>query len=168
MCCSLAMAGVAMTTFYVSVIFSQLYYPIGISPKVNSGRFLRGKPAATGRQGRATQPTVPVGCLSVSIIHRTLTWTTGIFNVHTHGNACDRTRRCTDTRKKKSALKVDSGRKIPFRTRESNLRQRRADPTLYQRPPSPQQEHNHVKGRALKCWKINFSSLLSTSFLSLS
>ena len=29
------------------------------------------------RQGRATQPTVHAGCFSVSIIHRTLTWTTG-------------------------------------------------------------------------------------------
>ena len=31
-----------------------------------------------------------------------------------------------------SALKVDSGRKIPRRTGESNQRQRRAGPTLYQ------------------------------------
>ena len=29
------------------------------------------------RQSRATQPTVHAGCYSVSIIHRTLTWTTG-------------------------------------------------------------------------------------------
>ena len=29
------------------------------------------------RQSRATQPTVHAGCSSVSIIHRTLTWTTG-------------------------------------------------------------------------------------------
>ena len=27
------------------------------------------------RQSRATQPTVHAGCFSVSIIHRTLTWT---------------------------------------------------------------------------------------------
>ena len=33
---------------------------------------------------------------------------------------------------KESALKVDSRRKIPRRTGESNLRHRRADPTLYQ------------------------------------
>ena len=38
---------------------------------------------------------------------------------------------CTDT-VRESALKVDSGRKIPCRTGESNLPQRRADPTLYQ------------------------------------
>ena len=29
------------------------------------------------RQSRATQPTVHAGCFSVSITHRTLTWTTG-------------------------------------------------------------------------------------------
>ena len=33
---------------------------------------------------------------------------------------------------RESALKLDSGRKIPCRTGESNLRQRRAGPTLYQ------------------------------------
>ena len=33
---------------------------------------------------------------------------------------------------RESALKVDSGRKLPCRTRKSNLRQRRASPTLYQ------------------------------------
>ena len=38
---------------------------------------------------------------------------------------------CTDT-VRESALKVDSGRKIPRRTEESNLPQRRAGWTLYQ------------------------------------
>ena len=38
---------------------------------------------------------------------------------------------CTDT-VGESALKVDSGRKIPCRTGESNLPQRRAGSTLYQ------------------------------------
>ena len=46
-------------------------------------------------------------------------------------NACDCSRGCTDT-VRESALKVDSGRKIPCRTMESNLRQRRAGPVLYQ------------------------------------
>ena len=55
----------------------------------------------------------------------------GIFNVRTDVNACDCTRRCTVT-VRESALKVDSERKIPFRTGESNLRQPRAGPTLYQ------------------------------------
>ena len=39
---------------------------------------------------------------------------------------------CTGTVIRESALKADSGRKIPCRTGESNLRQRRAGPTLYQ------------------------------------
>ena len=38
---------------------------------------------------------------------------------------------CMDT-VRESAPKVDSRRKIPRRTGESNLRHRRADPTLYQ------------------------------------
>ena len=38
---------------------------------------------------------------------------------------------CTDT-VRESALKVDSGRKIPCRTGESNLRRRCAGPILYQ------------------------------------
>ena len=54
-----------------------------------------------------------------------------IFNVYTYVTACDCTRGCTDTLKE-SALKVDSGRKIPCRTWESNLCQRRASPMLYQ------------------------------------
>ena len=36
------------------------------------------------------------------------------------------------THVRESALKVGSGKKIPCRTGESNLRQRRAGPTLYQ------------------------------------
>ena len=55
----------------------------------------------------------------------------GIFNVRTDVNVCDFTRGCTET-VRESALKVDSGRKIPCRTRESNLRRRRASPMLYQ------------------------------------
>ena len=54
-----------------------------------------------------------------------------IFNVRTDVNACSCTWGCMDTIRE-SALKVDSGRKIPYRTRESNLRQRRAGPMLYQ------------------------------------
>ena len=54
-----------------------------------------------------------------------------IFNVRTDVNACDCTLGCTDTAKK-SALKIDSGRKIPYRTGESNLRERRAGPVLCQ------------------------------------
>ena len=63
----------------------------------------------------------------------------GIFNARMDVNACDCTRGCTDT-VRKSALKVDSGRKIPYHTGESNLRRRRADPMIYQLsyiPPPP-------------------------------
>ena len=85
------------------------------------------------RQSHATQPIVHAGCLSVSIIRRTLTWTTdyGIFTVHTDVNVCHCTWACTDT-VRKSALKVDPGRKIPRRTRQLNLCRQHAGPMLYQ------------------------------------
>ena len=75
---------------------------------------------------RATQPRVHAGCFSVSIIHRTLTWT-----MRTDVNTRDCARECTYT-VKESALKVDSGRKIPCRTGESYQRRRRAGRMLYQ------------------------------------
>ena len=52
----------------------------------------------------------------------------GIFNLHTDAMAQEG---CTGT-VRESALKADPGRKIPCRTRESNLPERRAGPTLYQ------------------------------------
>ena len=55
----------------------------------------------------------------------------GIFNVLTDVNACDCTRGCTDTLRE-SALKVESRKNISRRTGESNLRQRRVGPMLYQ------------------------------------
>ena len=54
-----------------------------------------------------------------------------IFNMYADVNACDCTPGYTDTARE-SALKVDSRRKIPCCTRESNLHWRRADPMLYQ------------------------------------
>ena len=51
------------------LFFLQLYCPNGISPMGNLGCFPQGKPATTA--------TVHAGCFSVSIIHQTLTWTTG-------------------------------------------------------------------------------------------
>ena len=51
--------------------------------------------------------------------------------MRTDVNACKCTRGCMDT-VRKSALKFDSGRKIPCHTRESNLHQRRAGPMFYQ------------------------------------
>ena len=55
----------------------------------------------------------------------------GIFNVRTDVNACDCAGGCTDT-VRESALKADSGRKIPCRTGESNLRRQRVGVMLYQ------------------------------------
>ena len=55
----------------------------------------------------------------------------GIFNVRTDVNACDNTQGYTNT-VRESVLKVDSGKKIPCRTGESNLRRQRVGPMLYQ------------------------------------
>ena len=55
----------------------------------------------------------------------------GVFNVRTNVNARDCARECADT-VRESVLKVDSGRKIPCRSGESNLRRLRAGPMLYQ------------------------------------
>ena len=57
------------------------------------------------QQSRATKPTVHAWCFIVSIIHQTMTWTTGSF-IMCIVNACDCTQGCTDT-KRESALKVD-------------------------------------------------------------
>ena len=52
------------------------YCPNGISPMENSDCLPRGEPAA---KSRATQPTVHVGCYSVSIFSQTLTWITATW-----------------------------------------------------------------------------------------
>ena len=54
-----------------------------------------------------------------------------ICNVRTNVNACNFTWGFTNT-VRESAIKVDSGRKIPRRTGESNLSWWRAGPTLCQ------------------------------------
>ena len=53
-------------------------------------------------------------------------------NVRKDVNACGRPRGCTDT-VRESSLKVDSGRKIPSHTGESNLPRRRAGSRLYRK-----------------------------------
>ena len=59
--------------FHNFFFFLQLYPPIGISPMGNRVAF----PGESQlRQSRATQPTVHAGRFGVSIVHRTLTWTT--------------------------------------------------------------------------------------------
>ena len=94
------------------------------------------------RQSRATQPTVHAGCFNVSIVHRILTWTTGSLTCG-HVNACNCARECRDT-VRESALRVDSGRKIPCRTGEPNLRRRRAGPIL------PTELHPHLESSVEK------------------
>ena len=54
--------------------FIRLYCPIGIFSMGNLGSFPQGQPAS---DSRATQPMVHALCFNVSIIHRTMTWTTG-------------------------------------------------------------------------------------------
>ena len=54
-----------------------------------------------------------------------------IFNVRTDVCACNCARGCADT-VRECALKVDSGKKISCRTRESNLHWWLAGPVLYQ------------------------------------
>ena len=106
--------------------FLRLYCPSGISPIGISGCFPRGKPAAT----ESCYPTY-CACSMFWCFYNppNSDMTYRIFNVRTDVNACDCTRGCTDTRRE-SALKVDSGRKIPCRTGESNVSQRSAGPTL--------------------------------------
>ena len=101
--------------------FLQLYCPNGIFPMRNLGCFPWGKPAAT-------ESHCPTYCacwvFSVSIIHQTLTWTTGsltraqvLMHAIAHGGV--------QTHIRESALKVGAGRKIPCRFGESYLHQRR-------------------------------------------
>ena len=56
------------------------------------------------QQSRATQPTVRAGCFSASIIHQTLTWTTGsltcaqmLMQAITHGVTDTHKRVCTES-----------------------------------------------------------------------
>ena len=98
------------------------------------------------QQSHVTQPMAHGWCFSISIIHRTLTWTTGsltciqvLMHVIAHKGV--------QTPQKKSALKVDSGEKIiPCRTRESSLRQWRDGLTLYQL--------SYMSTDAWKEWKL--------------
>ena len=83
------------------------------------------------RQSRTTQPTVRDGCSSVSHNPPNPDMDYRIFNLPTNVNAHDCTRVCADT-VRESALKADSGRKIPCRTGESNPHQRCVGPMLYQ------------------------------------
>ena len=88
------------------------------------------------RQSRATQPAVHSVCISVSIIHWTLTWATGSWTcaqMLMHAIA----HRGVRTHVGEPTLNVDFGRKVPCCTRDSTLRQRRAGPMLYQQSYIP-------------------------------
>ena len=89
--------------------FLELSCPNGIFPMGNSGSLPCGKPTAT----ESRYPTY--GAYWVfEYFHNSPNSDTdyGIFNVHTDVNACDCTRRCTDT-VRESAPKLDSGDKDP-------------------------------------------------------
>ena len=87
-----------------------------IFPTGYSDCFRQGKPAAT-------VTLLNLGCmLGVLVFPYPLTSDMDymLFNVHTDVNACSCTQGCTDTMRE-SALSIDSGRKIHYRTKESNL-----------------------------------------------
>ena len=86
------------------------------------------------RQSRATRTTMRAGCFSVDLIHRTLTWPTPsltctqmLIHAIAHGGVHTIAHRIRE-----SVLKADCGRKFSWRIGDSNLRQRRAGPMLYQ------------------------------------
>ena len=95
------------------------YCPTRISVMVNSGCFLLGMPAVT----ESRYPTYDA-CWVFECFHNppNSDMDYRIFKVRTDVSARDCTRGCTDT-VRESALKVDSGRKIPCRTGESKERQ---------------------------------------------
>ena len=65
---------------FLYIFFIQFVVPMGISPMGNSGRFPQGKPAATESRYQALTNKYSAcwpGFVRVSIIHITLTWTTG-------------------------------------------------------------------------------------------
>ena len=129
--CSMGQLG--HLTCFSFCFFKQLYCPIGVSPVGNSGCFPRGEPAAT-----ESRYSTYGACWVFQCFHNppNSNMNYRFFNVHTGVNACGCTQECTDT-VRESALKVDSGRKTPCRTGESNLCQRRAGPTLYQPSNTP-------------------------------
>ena len=120
--------------FFFTTVLSQWICSMG-----NSDWFPRGKPGAT----ESRYPTYGA-CWVFKCFHNPLNSDMDhrLFNVRTHVNACDCTRWCTDT-VRETALKVDSGRTIPCRTGESNLRQRCAASMLYQLDYIPTIESRH-------------------------
>ena len=103
--------------------FLTIVLSLGHFSHIKSGLPFTGKASC---DSRAIQPVVHAGCFGVSIIHWILTRT-----VSTDVNACDCTWGCKGT-VQESALKADSGRKIPSCTGELNLLQPSASPMIYQ------------------------------------
>ena len=118
--------GISLRCFTINIL--QLHYPIGISLIRNSGCFPQGKKATT----ELHYPTWGAcWCFSLSMIHWTLTWTTGALmcmQMLMHAIA----HKGVWTHVRESALEVDSGTKILCCTRESNLSQQHAGLTLCQ------------------------------------
>ena len=122
--------------------FLQLYCLIGISLLGNSGLLSVSK----ANCDRVALPNLR--CMLGVYFHNPPNSDTdhGIFNVRTDVNACDCARGFKHT-VRESALKVDSGRKIPCRTGESNLPERRAGPTLYQLSYIPNEAQRRTRLR---------------------
>ena len=101
--------GSMLHTFFLNNVFA--FYSYIDQMGFSHGKFGVSFPGESQlRQSRATQPTLHVGCFSTSIIHQTLTWTTGsltctqlLMQAITQGGV--------QTHVRESALKVDSGRK---------------------------------------------------------
>ena len=137
--------------------FDNRIVPNGISPMGNSGCFPRGKPAAT--ESRYPTFCCMLGVLVFPYSTELLTWTTGFLTcaqMLMHAVAHEGVR----THVRESALQEESGRKIPRRTGESNLPQRRDGPTLYQlscntasRDDKSWQQVKYVKLYILTCWR---------------
>ena len=111
-------------TNFFKFYFNNFIVPMGFLPWGIRAVFPR---EGQLRQSHATQPAVHAGCFhnppNSYMDYR-------IFNMCIDVNACDYTRGCMDT-VRESMLKVDSGRKIPCRTRELNLHWQCAGLMLY-------------------------------------
>ena len=111
--------------FFLTTVLSQWDFSRGKFRSLSLGK---------ASYDRVTLPNLQcmLGVFSVSMNHQTLTWTTGslmcaqmFMHVIAHGGV--------QTQVREPALKIGSGRKIPGRTRESNLHQRRCEgPMFYQ------------------------------------
>ena len=108
-------------TFFNNRIVPTEFLPWGVRVA-----FPQGKPAAT----ESRYPTYGA-CWMFKCFHNppNSDMDYRFFIVRGDVNACDFSRGSTDT-ERETALKVDSGRKIPCRTGESNLRRRRDSPML--------------------------------------